>query len=109
MLEDFRRCSLLACRLRTGRTHQIRTHLSHLGHPLLGDQVYGRSGSSQKLPPDLRALIAALPGQVLHARTLGFRHPRTDESLTLSAPPPRPLQAFLDWLREHAEQTWGNP
>ena len=107
--EGFRRCSLVACRLRTGRTHQIRAHLSHLGHPLLGDRVYGRSRSSQELPPDLQALIAALPGQALHARTLGFRHPRTDEPLTFSAPPPAPFRALLDWLREHAEQTWGRP
>jgi 23S rRNA pseudouridine1911/1915/1917 synthase len=102
VLEDFGRCALVACRLATGRTHQIRVHMAHLGHPLLGDPLYGRQRlSAQHFPPELQALLAALPGQALHARTLGFHHPRTGEELLFSHEPPEPFMALLGWLREH--------
>jgi len=69
--------SLVECTIHTGRTHQIRVHLHHLGHPVLGDKVYGgkRAGNS--------------PRQMLHAWKLAFRHPRTDEQLSFTAPIPR--------------------
>jgi 23S rRNA pseudouridine1911/1915/1917 synthase len=75
--------SLLACRLETGRTHQIRVHLSHLGHPLLGDAVYGphfKTKASQ-LSPQAQAALAALGRQALHAYLLAIEHPRTGEVL----------------------------
>jgi 23S rRNA pseudouridine1911/1915/1917 synthase len=75
--------SLLACRLETGRTHQIRVHLSHLGHPLLGDAVYGphfKTKASQ-LSPAAQAALAALGRQALHAYMLAIEHPRTGEIL----------------------------
>lgn len=68
--------SLVECRLHSGRTHQIRVHLHHLGHPVLGDKIYGPK------------LAKGHPRQMLHAWKLGFRHPRTDEWKTFEAPMP---------------------
>ncbi|WP_332683221.1 RluA family pseudouridine synthase [Bosea sp. (in: a-proteobacteria)] len=82
--------SLLECRLETGRTHQIRVHMSHLGHPLLGDQLYG-SGfmtKASRLPENARAALAALGRQALHAAVLGFEHPVTGEELHFESEPP---------------------
>lgn len=82
--------SLIECRLETGRTHQIRVHMSHLGHPLLGDQLYG-SGymtKASRLPDGARDALAALGRQALHATILGFAHPVTDEEMYFEAPPP---------------------
>jgi 23S rRNA pseudouridine1911/1915/1917 synthase len=69
--------SLLDCRLATGRTHQIRVHLTAAGHPLVGDPVYGRAGRRRALPPAAAAGVAALGRQALDAYVLGFRHPVT--------------------------------
>ncbi len=102
VLEDFGRLSLVECRLATGRTHQIRVHLAYLGHPVVGDPVYGRRRpESQNLPEDLIALIRRLPGQALHARSLGFVHPRTDQPLDFERPPYPQFQALLDRLCAH--------
>lgn len=69
--------SLIECRLLSGRTHQIRVHLTSIGHPLLGDPLYGRTGGSRlsKLPDAAEAGVRALGRQALHAKTLGFHHP----------------------------------
>ena len=75
----------LQCRLETGRTHQIRVHMAALGHPVLGDPVYG----------GVRKGFPELAGQCLHARRLTFRHPRTGERITLSCPLPDYFQAVL--------------
>ena len=75
----------LTCRLETGRTHQIRVHLAHLGHPLLGDTVYGG-----KKP------VPGLAGQCLHAAQLTFTHPSTGERLTVEAPLPDWFTAVLN-------------
>ena len=72
------------CRLETGRTHQIRVHMAHIGHPLLGDMVYG-AGKPEK----------GLEGQCLHARTLKFIHPRTGEHMELTSPLPEYFTAVL--------------
>lgn len=77
----------IECRLETGRTHQIRVHMSHIGHPLLGDDVYS-SGHSR---------FKHLKGQTLHAYTLGFVHPTTDEYMEFKAPIP---QYFIDLLHK---------
>jgi len=76
--------SLLSCRLETGRTHQIRVHLAHAGHPLLGDVVYGRGFKTKesRLSPPAREALAALGRQALHAYLLVIEHPATHETLT---------------------------
>jgi 23S rRNA pseudouridine1911/1915/1917 synthase len=81
--------ALLECRLLTGRTHQIRVHLAHRGHPLIGDPVYGRRvGRAPVRQGPASAAAAAFPRQALHARLLGFHHPATGEWLTFESPLP---------------------
>ncbi|MDT8346102.1 MAG: pseudouridine synthase [Thermohalobaculum sp.] len=93
--EDFGAAALLDCWLETGRTHQIRVHLAHVGHPLIGDPVYGRRKPGRGLPP----AAAAFPRQALHAATLGFLHPVTGERLRFEADLPPDMQALLAALR----------
>jgi 23S rRNA pseudouridine1911/1915/1917 synthase len=93
--------SLLACQLETGRTHQIRVHLSHIGHPLMGDAVYGSHFKTKAghLAPQGQAALAALGRQALHAYLLALEHPRTGELLHWEAALPedlRLLQAALE-------------
>lgn len=89
--------SLVDCRLETGRTHQIRVHLSSKGHPVLGDPLYSRArrGRSSDLPDDLRQAIAGFTRQALHAVELGFHHPVTGEDLIFYSDPPFDMQALL--------------
>ena len=89
VLERFGRFTLLACRLETGRTHQIRVHMAHIGHPLAGDPVYGP-----------RSVIRELQGQCLHAKELGFRHPVTGQELRFDSPLPAYFTTFLERLRK---------
>ena len=97
--------SLIECRLETGRTHQIRVHLSHIGHPLIGDQVYGRGPGLAGLKPGDEAAnhaIAVLKKfrrQALHAKVLGFKHPVTGEELRFEREAPRDFQRLLAALR----------
>jgi len=102
--ESFGWAALVECRLETGRTHQIRVHLSHLGHPVLGDATYG--GGARRvlnLPERLRRLardiVETMPRQALHAARLVFSHPATGEPLALEAPLPADFSAALDRLR----------
>jgi len=95
VLRQFSDWALLACRLETGRTHQIRVHLSSLGHPVVGDPVYG-------VKNDRLAKKFHLHGQLLHAAVLGFLHPKTGEPVTCSAPLPPHFQAVLDVLEQQA-------
>lgn len=92
--------SLIACRLETGRTHQIRVHMASIGHPLLGDPVYGQGFKSKaaRLSPQAQAALKALARQALHAAVLGFAHPVTGAPLHFESAPPRDmldLQAAL--------------
>ena len=87
VLERFGDYTYIQCELETGRTHQIRVHMASIGHPLLGDQVYG----PKKCP------FSKLVGQTLHARTLGFIHPRTNEYIEVNAPLP---DYFLNLLEK---------
>ena len=85
VLERFGNYTYIECRLETGRTHQIRVHMSSIGHPLLGDLVYG----PRKCP------VSGLEGQTLHAMVLGFIHPATKEYLEFTAPLPEYFEKLL--------------
>lgn len=89
VLERFRQFTYVECQLETGRTHQIRVHMASIGHPLLGDSVYGPSKSPFKLQ-----------GQTLHAGVLGIVHPRTGNYMEFSAPLPEYFSELLDKLRK---------
>ncbi|WP_373216938.1 RluA family pseudouridine synthase [Ruminococcus sp. 5_1_39BFAA] len=89
VLERFGNATYVECRLETGRTHQIRVHMTSIGHPLLGDEVYG----SCKNPWHLQ-------GQALHAMVLGFVHPRTEEYMEFTAPLPAYFTDLLEKLRK---------
>ncbi|MEG3193360.1 23S rRNA pseudouridine(1911/1915/1917) synthase RluD [Lysobacter sp. D1-1-M9] len=99
--ERFRAHTLLECRLETGRTHQIRVHMAHLKHPIIGDPLYG---GPLKLPKGAsEELIAALRGfrrQALHAETLEFAHPLSGEPVRCSAPVPADMQALVGALQD---------
>ena len=88
VLERFGNYTYIECQLETGRTHQIRVHMASLGHPLLGDEVYGRVKSPFKLE-----------GQTLHAMVLGFIHPTTGEYMEFEAPLPEYFEKLLEKLR----------
>lgn len=88
VLELFESNTLIEARLETGRTHQIRVHMAHIGHPVVGDPVYGYRKQKFKLN-----------GQLLHAALLGFVHPRTKEYMEFTAPLPGYFQEILDKLR----------
>lgn len=88
VLEELNGFSYLKCVLETGRTHQIRVHMSHLGHPLAGDDVYGP-----------KKVISALNGQCLHAKTLGFVHPSSGEYMEFDSDLPAYFTEFLNKIR----------
>lgn len=85
-------CALVECRLETGRTHQVRVHMSSIGHPLVGDPVYGRAN------PQIRSLLKRLgfARQALHAAILGFIHPMTGEKLRFSSEMPADMRELID-------------
>lgn len=88
LLENLQNASLLECRLETGRTHQIRVHMKSIGHPLLGDPLYGPKKN-----------LYAIKGQALHAMVLGFVHPRSGEYMEFSVDYPEDFQKLLNKLR----------
>ena len=91
-------CTLLRCKLETGRTHQIRVHLASIRHPLVGDSIYIKG--AQKCPPEMRAILAAFPRQALHAAQLGLEHPATGEWLEWQAPLPEDMAQLLTSIRQ---------
>ncbi|MDZ4202614.1 MAG: 23S rRNA pseudouridine(1911/1915/1917) synthase RluD [Gallionella sp.] len=96
--KNFPACTLLRCRLETGRTHQIRVHLAHTGHPLVGDSVYIKG--VQRCPPQLRELLHGFPRQALHATRLALEHPLSGERMEWHAPLPEDFAQLLQQLRE---------
>ena len=92
VLKKLQNCSLIECRLETGRTHQVRVHLASIGHALLGDPVYGRANSA--LRPILNSL--GFKRQALHAAVLGFIHPVTGHSLSFSSELPPDMAELID-------------
>ena len=103
VLERYRVHTLVQAKLRTGRTHQIRVHLAHIGYPLVGD---GRYGARKKLPTganeQLVSQLRSFPRQVLHARELSFIHPESGEQLSFVAPLPGDLETLCHALAEDA-------
>lgn len=87
VLKRFGKFTYIECRLETGRTHQIRVHMAHIGHPLLGDTIYGPKACPYKLE-----------GQTLHAKILGFHHPGTNEYIEIDAPLPEYFEKLLHIL-----------
>ena len=92
VLERFADATLVECKLETGRTHQIRVHMSFIGHPLIGDTVYGRKKQAH-----------GIEGQALHARLLGFVHPSTGEFMEFTAEPPEDFRLLVERLRTGQE------
>ena len=90
------RCTLMVCKLETGRTHQIRVHLTEQGWPLLGDPLYGRGRTP---PPAVRQALGEVDHQLLHARRLELEHPTTGERLVWEVPRPADFEAVLAALR----------
>ena len=98
---EFTTASLVECRLETGRTHQIRVHMAHIGHPVVGDPDYGQAfrTKSNRLPEPLKSAVKAFPRQALHARLLAFRHPATHLIMRFEAPLPRDMGELVEGFR----------
>ena len=95
--------SLLLCKLETGRTHQIRVHLSENGNPIVGDKVYGRTpkNKTKYLHEKTIEIINHLDGQCLHAQILGFIHPETKKKLVFQCDIPKNLRKLIDSIKKH--------
>ncbi len=109
VLERFGFVTLVECRLETGRTHQIRVHMSQLGHPIFNDERYGgseiRKGTIYaKYRQFIRNCFEICPRQALHARTLGFAHPRTGQWMQFGSELPEDMAALLDKWRKYCGQ-----
>ncbi|MER8768335.1 RluA family pseudouridine synthase [Mesorhizobium sp. M0960] len=100
--QEFATASLVECRLETGRTHQIRVHMAHIGHPVIGDPEYGQAfrTKANRLPAPLTSKVKAFPRQALHARLLAFRHPDTHLSMRFEAPIPWDMENLVDGFRK---------
>ncbi len=104
VLERFGHVTLVECRLETGRTHQIRVHMRHIGHPLFNDERYGgdqilRGDTSASYRAFIHNCFALCPRQALHARTLGFVHPVTGEEMFFTSPLPQDMTALIEKWR----------
>lgn len=99
--KDTAMAALVECRLETGRTHQIRVHMAHIGHPLVGDPAYGLSfrTKANRLPEPLKELVTGLTRQMLHAALLAFRHPSTGDLMRFEAPLPPDMEAIVAGFR----------
>jgi 23S rRNA pseudouridine1911/1915/1917 synthase len=107
LVEEFPYLSLLRLRLRTGRTHQIRVHLAHIHHPVFGDPtyggkriLYGPGTPSQRT--EVQTMLATMPRQALHAKTLAFVHPHTNRRCAFDSPLPEDMAHLLALLRQHS-------
>ena len=94
VIEELAGATYVKCSLETGRTHQIRVHLSHIGHPILGDEVYGGVKN-----PVAQKFGSLLEGQCLHAKALTLTHPRTGEKMHFECPLPDYFEKILSTLR----------
>lgn len=110
VMERFPYVTLVECRLETGRTHQIRVHMKSIGHPLFADEKYGgmeilKGLRTQKYSQYIHNCFALCPRQVLHAKTLGFTHPRTGERMFFDSPWPTDIAALIDKWRNYQPNT----
>jgi 23S rRNA pseudouridine1911/1915/1917 synthase len=105
VIERYAKFSLIELKLETGRTHQIRVHLSHIGYPVVGDPTYGGRNRAIKsaVSQNVRIALQRLSRQALHAQLLGFIHPGTDQYVEFSAPIPEDIQNVIDALRSSEE------
>ena len=109
VIESLGYASVIRCRLETGRTHQIRVHMKHIGHPLLNDSRYGgdeilRGERSAKYRQFVNNCFTLCPRQALHARTLGFTHPVTGEEMFFTAPVPPDMTSMIEKWRTYVIQ-----
>lgn len=107
VLRRYRYTTLVECRLETGRTHQIRAHMKHIGHPLFSDERYGgtqilRGTTDSNYTQFVRRCFEACPRQALHAKTLGFSHPTTGEQINLDSPWADDFQNLIDLWETYA-------
>ena len=112
VLEQFPYVTLVECRLETGRTHQIRVHMKHIGHPLFADEKYGgceilKGLRTQKYKQYIENCFALCPRQVLHAKTLGFDHPRTGERMYFESQWPEDMTNLINKWRNYEPNTLG--
>lgn len=112
VLERYPYCTLVECRLETGRTHQIRVHMKHIGHPLFSDEKYGGNEILKGLPTQkyrqfIQNCFALCPRQVLHAKTLGFRHPRTGEEMNFDSQWPDDFTNLINKWRNYEPNSLG--
>ena len=113
VLERLGYVNLVECRLETGRTHQIRVHMKHIGHPIFNDATYGgdqilRGTTFNKYRQFVQNCFALMPRQGLHARSLGFIHPTTEEEMLFEAPIPADMQLVTDRWRNYIAHRDGN-
>jgi 23S rRNA pseudouridine1911/1915/1917 synthase len=100
VLERFKGVTFLELFPKTGRTHQIRVHLASMGHPILGDSLYGRKAKTGAIEdPMLRKCVETMGRQALHAHRLGFIHPQTGERVEFVSPIPKEFRDVLELLR----------
>lgn len=112
VLERFMYVTLVECRLETGRTHQIRVHMKHIGHPLFCDEKYGGTEILKGLPTQkykqyIQNCFALCPRQVLHAKTLGFTHPRTGKRMFFDSQWPEDMSNLINKWRSYVPNTLG--
>ena len=112
VLERFAYVTLVECRLETGRTHQIRVHMKHIGHPLFSDEKYGGTEILKGLPTQkykqfIHNCFALCPRQVLHAKTLGFTHPRTGERMFFDSEWPEDMSNLIAKWRAYVPNSLG--
>jgi 23S rRNA pseudouridine1911/1915/1917 synthase len=104
VLKKFHYVTLLQVKLHTGRTHQIRVHMSHINHPIVGDLLYRtRNCLKAGMSKELRDTLSTFPRQALHAQTLSFQHPISQETLTYTAPIPYDLQSLLEFVAQETK------
>ena len=106
VIERFAYCTLVECKLETGRTHQIRVHMKHIGHTLFNDDRYGGNEPLKGVPTAkykqfVRNCFEACPRQALHAKTLGFTHPTTGEWMQFDSELPADIKALLEKWRKY--------